>query len=297
MNLKAFETLSAVLSEGNFAAAAKVCHITPSAVSLQMKQIETYLGQQLFDRSRLEVRPLPRAHEVAEAMQLARYRLAQLRRDAPMSIEGHLRVGIIETMQPVLLPQLIKGVRRRYPKLHLQIQRGKSLELTDAVKAGEFDAAVVGQPETGGSARLHWFPLMVQPLVIIAPPNEPEDDAGKLFQKHEWIRYDRRTIAGRLAARYVKQHFGTPHAELELDAVRAVMAMVNAGLGVSVVQLLEPGVLRAFPVKVIELEDAPYLRFSLVMRPADKQARLLGALCEVLRSFLPEPVMPPGRQA
>ncbi|PLC49842.1 LysR family transcriptional regulator [Pollutimonas subterranea] len=292
MKLKAFETLSAVLAEGNFAAAAKVCHLTPSAVSLQMKQIETYLGQQLFDRSRLKVKPLPRAYDVAEAMQVARERLGELRRDIPMTIEGHLRVGIIETMQPLLLPQLIRGMRRSYPKLHLQIQRGKSLELTDAVKAGEIDAAVVGQSETGGSARLHWFPLMVQPLVMIAPPNAREDDPAELFRRHEWIRYDRRTVAGRLAARYVKQHFGAPHAELELDAVRAVMAMVNAGLGVSIVQLSEPGVLRAFPVKVIELDNAPSLRFSLVMRRSEQEERLLGALCEVIRTFLPEPSIP-----
>lgn len=290
MKLKAFETLSAVLTEGNFAAAAKVCHLTPSAVSLQMKQLESFLGQQLFDRSRLEVTPLPCAFAVDEVMREARDRLGELRRDVPMAIEGHLRIGVIETMQPVLLPSMIREVRRQYPKLHLQIQRGKSLELTDAVKAGEIDAAVVGQPETGGSARLHWFPLKSQPLVMVAPPTEQETDPAVLFQRYEWIRYDRRTIAGRLAARYVKQHFGTPRAELELDAVRAVMAMVNEGLGVSVVQLLEPGVLRAFPVRIIELKGAPHLRFALVMRQADKADRLLTALCEVMRSFLPEPV-------
>ena len=289
MKLQAFATLNAVLREGNFAAAAKACHLTPSAVSLQMKQLESFLGQQLFDRSSLEVRPLPRAFEVAEAMQLAMDRLQEFRRHVPIAIEGHLRVGIIETLQPLLLPRLIKGTRDAYPKLRLQIQRGKSMELTDAVKAGEIDAAVVGQPETGGSGRLHWFPLLIQPLVLIAPPKEKETDPATLFRKYEWIRYDRRTVAGRLAARYVKQHFGAISAELELDAVRAVLSMVNAGLGVSVVQLSEPYIRKAFPVKALDLEGAPQLRFSLVMRRSEKEDRLLNALCEVFRSFLPEP--------
>src|SRR5690606_8195712 len=294
MKLQAFATLNAVLREGNFAAAAKVCHLTPSAVSLQMKQLESFLCQQLFDRSSLEVRALPRAYEVAEAMQLAMDRLQEFRRHVPIAVEGHLRVGIIETLQPLLLPRLIKGTRHSYPKLRLQIQRGKSMELTDAVKAGEIDAAVVGQPETGGSARLHWFPLLIQPLVLIAPPKEKETDPAKLFQQYEWIRYDRRTVAGRLAARYVKQHFGAVSAELELDAVRAVLSMVNAGLGVSVVQLSEPYIRRAFPIKVINLDGAPSLRFSLVMRRSEKEDRLLEALCEVFRSFLPEPKLPDG---
>lgn len=292
MKLQAFVTLNAVLREGNFAAAARVCHLTPSAVSLQMKQLESFLGQQLFDRSSLEVRPLPQAYEVVEAMQVAMDRLQELRRHMPIAVEGNLRIGIIETLQPLLLPDLIRGARKAYPKLRMQIRRGKSMELTDLVKAGEIDAAVVGQPETGGSGRLHWFPLLVHPLVLIAPPKEKESDPAALFQKYEWIRYDRSTVAGRLAARYVKQHFGAVSAELELDAVRAVLSMVHAGLGISVVQLSEPYIRKAFPVKVIELEGAPYLRFSLVMRRSEKEDRLLSALCEVLRSFTPEPTIP-----
>lgn len=292
MKLQAFVTLNAVLQEGNFAAAARVCHLTPSAVSLQMKQLESFLGQQLFDRSSLEVRPLPRAYEVVEAMQVAMDRLQELRRHMPITVEGNLRIGIIETLQPLLLPDLIRGARESYPKLRIQIQRGKSMELTDAVKAGEIDAAIVGQPETGGSGRLHWFPLLVHPLVLIAPPNEKESNPAALFQKYEWVRYDRSTVAGRLAARYVKEHFGMVSAELELDAVRAVLSMVHAGLGISIVQMSDPYIRKAFPVKTINLEGAPFLRFSLVMRRSEKEDRLLSALCEIFRRFLPEPTIP-----
>lgn len=286
MKLKAFETLSIVLREGNFAAAAKVCHLTPSAISLQMKQLETFLGQQLFDRSKLEVKPLPCAYEVAEIMQSAMGRLEQLRKHTPIAVEGHLRVGIIETMQPLLLPRLTRGMKANYPKLHLQFQRGTSLALTAAVKAGEIDAAVVGQPETGGSARLNWLPLMEQPLVMVAPPDEREDDPATLLKKYDWIRYDPRTTAGRLAVRYVKKHLGSYDANLQLDAVRAVMSMVNAGLGVSIVQLSEPRILLAFPVKQIPLKNAPVVRFALVMRKSETEDRLLAALCDVFRSCL-----------
>src|SRR5690606_17489057 len=129
-------------------------------------------------------------------------------------------------------------------------------------------------------------------LVMVAPPHEQEDDPAALFRKYEWIRYDRRTIAGRLATRYIKQHFGPQRAEVELDAVRAVMSLVNAGLGISIVQLSEPGIKLAFPVKTIPLKNAPAVRFALVMRQSETEDRLLSALCEVFRSFLPDPSTP-----
>lgn len=291
MKLSAFRTLNAVLEGGNFATAARTCHLTPSAVSLQMKQLETFLGQQLFDRSGLQVKPLPNAYVVAETMQAAMTRLDDLRRHIPPTVEGNLRVGIIETMQPLLLPRLIRGLEKQYPLLKLQIQRGKSLALTDEVKAGRIDAAVVGQPEAGGSARLNWFPLMRQPLALVVPPQERKEEPQALFQQYDWIRYDRETIAGRLAARYVKQYYAAHSADVELDTVRAIMSMVSAGLGVSIVQLSEPGILLAFPVKVIDLNNAPAVRFSLVMRKSDQDDRLIKALCDVFRTFLPDPVV------
>lgn len=283
MKLEAFETLQAVLQTGTLAAAAKQRHLTPSAVSLQMKQIESYLGQQLFDRSGVEVRPLPCAFEAAEAVQQALARLARLRRTMPSTIEGSVRVGIIESLQPRLLPPLMRRLRERYPRLLVLPTRGRSVSLTDAVKAGDLDAAVVAQPETGGSSRLHWQPLMSQALVLVAPPQVAPAPPAALFRRHPWIAYDRRTIAGRLAARYAKRHLDAREPILELDGARAIIAMVQAGLGLSIVQLAEPGILRAFPVQTVPLPEAPTIRFALVTRKTDAEHRLLLAVRELLQ--------------
>ncbi len=68
MKIDAFATLDAVLRGGSFAAAAQEMHLTASAVSMQMKQLELYLGQPLFDRSGHQVRPTALAHDVASAL-------------------------------------------------------------------------------------------------------------------------------------------------------------------------------------------------------------------------------------
>lgn len=159
MKIAAFLTLDAVLRGGSFAAAAGEMNLTPSAVSMQMKQLEQYLGQTLFDRSGLQVRPTPAAREVAAAMQEGLQRLAVMRRQVSVAVEGTVRLGIIESMQPVLLPGTMKILRERYPRLDLRPLRGRSAGLTEAVKAGSLDAAVVAQPEKGGGAGLRWHPL------------------------------------------------------------------------------------------------------------------------------------------
>ena len=266
MKIEAFLLLDAVLRHGTIAAAAEEARLTASAVSIQMKKLEEYLGRQLFDRSGLQVKPLPLAVEVAEVMRRATGELEGLRRPSTVVIEGTLKLGVIESMQPVLLPAAFQDLRRRYPRLRLVPRRGKSAELTNAVKAGDLDAAVVAQPENGGSSRLAWHALMRCDLSLIVPPDESETDPGRLFARHEWIRYDRHTIAGRLAARYVATKIGKTSGHLELDAVRAIVAMVSGGLGVSIVQLSEPGLADVFPVRVLKLAVAPTLRFALVTR-------------------------------
>jgi DNA-binding transcriptional LysR family regulator len=287
MKIATFSTLDAVLRNGTMAAAAKEMHITPSAVSMQIKQIEQYLGQQLFDRSGLQAKPVPLAYEVCGVMQEALKRLETVRRRPAMTIEGNIRLGVIDSMQPILLPATMRLLRDRYPSLRLQPARGKSADLTNAVKAGKMDAAVVAQPESDGSTRLNWHPLMRRELVLITPPSADDLSTTALFRKHEWICYDRSTIAGRMAARYVNSHIREKRSSLELDEVRAIVAMVSAGLGVSIVQLSEPSICLTYPVRVLRLgRDAPILRISLVTRKSDSDSRPLSALKDAMTTVM-----------
>jgi len=286
MKMEAFSTLGLVLRHGTMARAAQEANLTASAVSLQMKQLESYLGQQLFDRSGLQARPLPLAREVVAIMQRAMSDIESLRCPLSVEIKGSIRLGVIESMQPLLLPGTLSRLRARYPKLRVAPRRGKSSELTNAVKAGEIDAAVVAQPAHGGSSRLNWHRLLTRGMTLIAPPDEAETRPEKLFEKYEWIRYDRATIAGRLAARYVGDHIGQSRGELELDGVRAIVAMVHAGLGISIVQLSEPGICTSFPVRQVALPHAPQLHFALVTRAADAENRAQAALREAVDEAL-----------
>ena len=285
MKLDAFSTLDAVLRGGTLAAAAAEMDLTPSAVSMKMKQLEVYMGQPLLDRSGLQVRPTRLAHDVSTVMRDALQQLESLRKRPGVSIEGVVRLGMIESMQPVLLPGVLRLLRDRYPLLDVRPTRGRSTGLVAAVKAGELDAALVAQPERGASSRLRWRSMLRRELVLIAPPGVQESSVAALFRQHEWIRYDRDTVTGALAARYVGMHVKEKRSELEFDTVAAIVSMVSAGLGISLVQLADPRLCQIYPVRIVRLgRGAPVLQLSLVTRKADDDDRSLGVLRDAMTS-------------
>jgi DNA-binding transcriptional LysR family regulator len=287
MKIEMFDTLEAVLRGGSLATAASEMNLTASAVSMQMKQIEAWLGQPLFDRSGHAIRPTPLAHEVAAAMRQGLQHLQSLRRRNVVAVEGVVRLGIIESMLPALLPGTLSELRARYPKLDLRPTSGRSIRLTDAVKSGELDAAVVAQPESGGSARLHWRPLLRSEMRLIVPTDATETSVPALFKQYDWIRYTRDTISGMLAARYVTRQVRTRHGALELDSIPGIIAMVSAGLGIALVHLVDAGFCQSYPVRFVRLgRGAPAVQLSLVTRKADADTRPLRAVGDAMTAVL-----------
>ena len=285
MKLDAFLTLDAVLRGGTLAAAAAEMDLTPSAVSMKMKQLEVYMGQPLFDRSGLQVRPTRLAHDVSAAMRDALRQIESFRKRTGVSIEGVMRLGMIESMHPVLLPGVLRLLRERYPLLEVRPTRGRSSGLAAAVKAGELDAALVAQPERGASSRLRWQPMLRRELVLVAPPDAAETSIAALFRQYDWIRYDRETVTGAMATRYVNSHIKDKRGSFEFDTVAAIVAMVSAGLGISLVQLADPKLCQIYPVRIVRLgRGAPALQLSLVTRKADDDDRALGALRDAMTS-------------
>ena len=262
-------------------------HLTTSAVSMQMKQLALYLGQPLFDRSGHQVRPTALAHDVASAVRDGLQRLQSLRRHAPLAVEGVVQLGVIESMLPVLLTGMLAALKARHLRLELRPVHGRSAGLTDAVKAGQLDVAVVVEPAQGGSARLLWHPLFRRAMQLIAPPAAVETSVAALFKQHDWIRCDHQTISGALAARYVASHAHSKRGTLALDSMPAIVALVSAGLGVAVVHLVDAGICQTHPVRFVRLgRGAPAVQMSLFTRKADADSRLLLALREAMASPL-----------
>ncbi|MFN6997311.1 MAG: LysR family transcriptional regulator [Aquincola tertiaricarbonis] len=289
MKLQFLQTLAMVMRHGSFAEAAKEVNLTPSAVSLQMRQLEDWFGQPLFDRSARQVRPTPFAGEVAATMAHTLDALEALRRRRQAEVSGRVRLGTVESVQVTLLPQALKTLQQQAPALQYQLLRSLSSNLLDDVKANRLDAAVLVRPQAGGSSRLAWFPLVRENFVLIAPPDARKGTPAEVMRRYAWIRFDRATTGGHIAAQYVNKVAPRLRCAFDLPGTEPIAAMVSAGLGVSVVPALRQELLDAYPLQQIALgRHAPVRHIAMVCRPADADSPRTRVLLEAFRKAAEE---------
>ena len=279
MKMQFLATLSAVVQQGSFALAAEQVNLTPSAVSLQMKQLEQYFGQPLFDRSARNARPTPFALQLAAVVNRSLAELESLRHTAGAAPAGHVRLGITESALTTLLPQAFAALQRQAPNIALQIDRGTTPDLLQSLKAGRVDAAVVVRPVSGGSSRLQWTPLLREPFVLVVPQSLAPGTVKQILAQSPWIRLDRGVVAGQMAARFVNQLLPQRQPLLDVPGMDAIVAMVAAGIGVSVLPKIRYQLRDAYGVREIALgRNAPVRQICLVRRSADAGLQRLDAI-------------------
>jgi DNA-binding transcriptional LysR family regulator len=252
-----------------------------------MKQLEDYLGQLLFDRSARIARPTPFARAAATPLAQSLALLEGLRRPRALSAVGVLRLGVIASVEKSLLPRTLRLLQTAHPALAVQTSLDVSGALVEAVKAGRIDAAVAVRPQSGGSSRLHWHDLVRESFVLLAPPAALGDAVDltptQLFERHPWIRYDTKLTGGRIAAAYVRRICPGPKPGFEITSTDAIIAMVEEGLGVSVVPRPRAAILASHAVRLVELgPHAPSRRIALVARGVDVEDRRVLAVAEAL---------------
>src|SRR5947199_480336 len=126
MNSTMLSTVAAILDRGSFAAAAHEVGCTPSAVSLQIKQLEAYFGQPLFDRSTRTAKPTAFARKVRVVAQDVIGSLEALRAHPAIAVAGKVRLGAIATVQTDVLPQVLRALRDRHSSLVDDVARAAS---------------------------------------------------------------------------------------------------------------------------------------------------------------------------
>jgi len=279
MNIAMLSTLVAIVDRGSFAAAAKVVGCTPSAVSLQVKQLEAYFGELLFDRSARAVRPTPFALKASAVARELVTTLQTLRTRSTVGVSGQVRLGAIASVQADTLPQVLRWIRDRHAALQVRISLDDSDALIGHLKSGRIDAAVVVRPRHGGSSRLAWQNLARQPFVLLAPPGTPASSPQDVMRRHDVIRYDTTLTGGRIAAEYVRRAFPDARCVMDVRSVDAIVAMVSAGLGVSIVPRPRQLLLDAHGVRAISLgRNSPARQIALVRRRADGENRNIDAV-------------------
>ncbi|ALK34786.1 LysR family transcriptional regulator [Burkholderia plantarii] len=235
MDIRYVQSFVAVLECGSIAEAARRLDLTATAVAARIHSLEEALGARLIRRSGRRVVPtadglriLDSAHAVLHSVR----DLQAIAQDGRTQF-GELRLGVFVSAMVSVLPSVLQRVYAAYPDLKLFVEPGASVELCRKVGTGELDVAIVVEPQFTIPKTCEWRSLTEEPLVVVAPARLAGRDAHELLRGEPFIRYDRAVLGGQLAERYLRDHDLHPRQRLEIDGLLAIAALVDKGLGVS----------------------------------------------------------------
>lgn len=149
MTLTQLEYIVAVDTHRHFAQASEACHVTQPTLSMQIQKLEEEFGAKIFDRTKQPVIPTEIGTAIiAQARVTLREAglITQLIDDQKGTMTGELRIGIIPTLAPYLLPQLFRQMREKYPHLNLVIKETITEEIINELKNSRLDCGLVVTP-------------------------------------------------------------------------------------------------------------------------------------------------------
>ena len=288
MSFRAFKSIVAIADYGSFAAAAEAVHLSQSALSTQIKQLEDSLGRQLFDRTHRPPILNPYGQAIVEKARQILFLHKQM--FDLVSKEGELggtiKVGVIPTWITGVLPKTLAILRHEEPAVSVHIVQALSEELYAKLERGEVDAVIIPEP-VNRREDMEWHYLAIEPFMLIAPRHTAGDDATALLKSEPYIRYTRHTWAGqRIEAALLRQGIHV-NAVMELDTLEAVTVMVEAGLGVSIVPRRTSVASDSTGVRWLSFGTAPITRrIGLLEKLPNPRNRLVSIFIDMLRLSL-----------
>lgn len=151
MTLVQLEYIVAVDTYRSFVAAAEKCFVTQPTLSMQIQKLEEALGVKIFDRSRQPVVPTEvgmKIIEQARVVLMESKKINEILQEKKGELEGELRVGVIPTVAPYLLPDVITAFLKKYPKVKLQIWEYTTERIVYELKQGILDCGILSTPLT-----------------------------------------------------------------------------------------------------------------------------------------------------
>ena len=289
--LRQMQFFAALVRRGSFSHAAEDCFVSQSTLSAGIKEFEAILGAPVVDRTARGFALTPLGEAVsgrAEEVLALTHEMVRVAAAKP-PLTGDLRLGLIPTIGPFLLPGLIGRLDEAYPDLRLYLREDLTDALVAGLGAGRLDMAVLALPvEADG---LDTLTFGTDPFVFVCPPDHPLADASqvttaRLADEHLLLLEDGHCLrehalsACRLQDRRAADAFGA-------TSLFTLAQMVRSGLGTTLLPklavdqgLAEGAGLRAVPVR--DGDDAPSRDLGLAWRRGSGREAEARALAELL---------------
>ncbi|KQM64058.1 MULTISPECIES: hydrogen peroxide-inducible genes activator [unclassified Sphingomonas] len=288
--LKQLQYLVALRDAGHFGRAAEASFVTQSTLSAGIRELETLIGVVLVERTRRVVRFTPLGDSiVAKARTVLREaeELTDMARAAGRPLSGEMRMSVIPTIAPFLLPQLLPRLRRDYPELKLYLREEPSAAACEGLHHGRTDCVLLALPYACGEVET--APLFDDRLFLAVPGNDAVADttpmvADDIDAERLLLLEDGHCLKDH-ALRACEQPEARGQAMMMGTSLHTIVQMVDNGLGTTMLpqMAIDAGILdnTGVTARPIEAQNASR-RIALVWRRASPRERDFRLLAEVL---------------
>ena len=288
LTLRQLRYFDALAEHGHFGRAADVCAISQPALSVQIKELEESFGAPLLERTTRRVRltsfgedVLVRVREILRSVD----ELGDMARAAQSGLTGRLRLGVIPTIAPYLLPALLREVKATFPDMSLMVRETMTANLLAELHAGRIDTAIVALPVS--EPAFTEVPLWSEEFVLVRPDTESATPvpAPETLERERLLLLEEGHCFRDQALSFCSLPTARPHEGLDGSSLSTLVQMVGAGLGVTVIpEMAVPVDTPAAAVSVARFAGAqPARTIGMIWRKSSPLASQLQELSDVVR--------------
>ncbi len=288
LSLRQLRYFDALARHGHFGRAAEACAISQPALSMQIKELEETLGAALFDRSARQVHLTPLGEAFAQRTRGILRSIDELEDLARASRErfvGRLRIGVIPTIAPYLLPAVVERLSQSYPGLDVHVRETVTQRLIEELAEGRLDAALVALPVSEPS--LTEVALFTESFVLVRPAADADEPVPEI----EALR-DMRLLLLEEGHCFREQALACCNMSstktrelLEGSSLSTLVQMVSAGIGVTLIpEMAVPIETRSASVGIARFRaPEPTRTVGIVWRRSNPLAREFNRIAEIVR--------------
>jgi LysR family hydrogen peroxide-inducible transcriptional activator len=287
ITLRQLRYFDALVRHGHFGRAAEACAISQPALSMQIKEMEEALGGVLLERNARQVGLTTFGEELAGRVRdilRAVDELGDFARASRDLLAGRLRVGMIPTIAPYLLPKVIANLKRMHPELDIHVREALTAKLLEELAEGRLDTAIVALPVSEPS--LTEIALFAENFLLV----RPGEDAGKPVPSIDKLRDMRLLLLEEghcfrdQALAFCNMQSSPPRETLDASSLSTLVQMVSAGIGVTLIPEMAVAVeTRSAAVAVARLRNPqPARTVGMVWRKTTPLARQLMQISEAV---------------
>ena len=287
ITLRQLRYFDALIRHGHFGRAAEACAISQPALSMQIKELEEALGGMLLERSARKVALTKFGEELAQRVRDILHSVDELgdfARASRARLTGRLRIGMIPTIAPYLLPTVIGNLTRMHPELEIHVREALTSKLIRELAEGRLDTAIVALPVSEPS--LTEVALFAENFLLV----RPGEDEGTPVPSSEMLREMKLLLLEEghcfrdQALSFCNKQSALPREVLDASSLSTLVQMVRAGMGVTLIPEMAMAVeTRSASVSVARFKDPqPSRTIGMIWRKTSPLAGKLLQISEVV---------------